>query len=169
MRTWYAFVAMAALTCIIAAACGVATATQAPVPAAAPAQPAMAAADSVQRYNDARVREVLAGISGRENEPAQNVFNNIQYLGAVPARTFLTIMNVGYARALGVTCSHCHDTGDYSSDDKRPKRATREMAVMHRMINQELAKMNELKTPKEQNRAINCFTCHRGMIDPREP
>ena len=43
----------------------------------------------------------------------------------------------------------------------------REMAVMHRMINQELGKMQHIRTPATQNRAINCATCHRGVAIPR--
>jgi hypothetical protein len=138
-----------------------------------------AAADSVrrdsleraarQRENDEEVAALLAGIGDQAGKPAGEVFENVQipWLKTVPARTFLSIMSGGYARALGVRCAHCHDTDDFSSDDKRPKRAAREMAVMHRMINQELAKMQHIRTPATENRAINCSTCHRGTIDPR--
>ena len=74
-------------------------------------------------------------------------------------------MESGYSRALGVTCLHCHVERNFASDDKRPKRAAREMAAMHRMINQQLAKMENLES-NPQNRAINCSTCHRGAINP---
>jgi hypothetical protein len=76
-------------------------------------------------------------------------------------------MNGGYARALGVRCTHCHVERDFSSDDKRQKRAAREMATMHWTINQTLAKMNNLSSAPEE-RFINCATCHRGRIDPGE-
>jgi hypothetical protein len=142
-----------------------------PEPAAPPAvavqAPATAANDSVQRINDRFVAQILSTIAGRESAPAESVFTNIQWLKNVPARQFLSIMNGGYARALGVTCTHCHVLGDFASDTKRPKRAAREMAVMHRMINQELRKMQNLR-PAE-NRAINCSTCHRGMVNPIGP
>jgi hypothetical protein len=78
-------------------------------------------------------------------------------------------MNGGYARALGVTCSHCHMTENFASDDRRPKRAARDMARMHWQINQELRAMENLATPPTQDRSINCATCHRGMINPRQP
>jgi hypothetical protein len=74
-------------------------------------------------------------------------------------------MNEGYSRALGVTCTHCHNDQNFASDEKRPKRAAREMAVMHRMINDALRKMQNIEIPPD-NRPINCFTCHRGAIDP---
>lgn len=54
---------------------------------------------------------------------------------------------------------------DFSSDDKRPNRAAREMAAMHRSINDQLAKMQNLG-PRPQGHFINCSTCHRGAVDP---
>ena len=74
----------------------------------------------------------------------------------------------GYAKALGVRCTHCHDERDFASDQKRPKRAAREMAAMHWGINQRLQRMENLKSPGDQ-RAINRGTCHRGSTDPHEP
>jgi cytochrome c553 len=90
----------------------------------------------------------------------------VKYLKAVPAGRLLLIMNRGYSRALGVRCTHCHDENNFASDDKRPKRAAREMAAMHRTINDTLRGMTNLEDDP-QKRAINCSTCHRGSIDPR--
>jgi hypothetical protein len=100
-------------------------------------------------------------IAGHESEPAGHVFKNVQFLKATPARTLLVIMNVGYAQALGVTCEHCHVADDFASDDKRPKRAAREMQAMHKMINDRLATLTETTGDVK---AINCSTCHRGSI-----
>ena len=122
---------------------------------------------SIQRDNDERVREVLASITGKEQLPAGQVFTNVKFLAGTNARTMVGIMNGGYAKALGVRCTHCHVEGDYASDDKRPKRAAREMQTMHRMINQQLGQMKEIKTPATANRAINCALCHRGSVIPR--
>ena len=124
-------------------------------------------ADTTQAFNDDAVRRVLAKIVGREKEPAGKVFENVKYLANVPAGTLVSIMRGGYAKALGVTCTHCHVPGDYAADDRRPKRAAREMQTMHRVINQELQKMDELQTPKTANRAINCSMCHRGQAIPK--
>lgn len=135
------------------------SATPTPPPAALPA-----AQSSNQEINSRFVKQISDRIAGHENEPAEQVFKNIQWLKGVPAGRLLLIMNLGYSRALGVNCSHCHVEQDFASDDKRPKRATREMAAMHRTINEQLKKMQNLE-PKP-NRAINCSTCHRGAIDP---
>src|SRR5215831_13801492 len=102
---------------------------------------------SVQQINDAFVRQIAAKIAGHENEPASQVFKNVKYLAATKASTLLIIMNVGYSKALGVRCTHCHNEADFSSDEKRPKQAAREMQVMHRGINEQLGKMEHLTQP----------------------
>lgn len=140
---------------------------QSPSPTPEPATQAhpATAQPSVQETNDALVRKLSKEIAGHEKEPADKVFKNIQILKTTPAGRLLLIMNLGYARALGVTCTHCHVEQDFSSDEKRPKRAAREMAAMHRLINDQLAKMQNLE-PRPQGHFINCSTCHRGAVDP---
>jgi hypothetical protein len=139
--------------------------------AASPPQPAgsqeQQSADraAIQHTNDDFVAKITKQIAGHEQEPAEKVFKNVQLMKSVPAARFLLIMNMGYARALGVTCTHCHVETDFSSDEKRPKRAAREMALMHRSINDELSKMQNLD-PNPQGHFINCSTCHRGSVDP---
>jgi hypothetical protein len=120
---------------------------------------------TVQQDNDAFVQRIARQIAGHEQEPAEKVFKNIRILNTTPAGRLLLIMNVGYSRALGVSCTHCHVERDFSLDDKRPKRAAREMAAMHRLINEQLATMQNLET-KPQGHFVNCSTCHRGAVDP---
>jgi len=122
---------------------------------------------SLQATNDRFVADILRKIACHESDPASQVFQNIQMFKATPARTLLAIMSVGYAPALGVSCTHCHAAGDFASDEKRPKRAAREMQAMHRSINDQLAKMQHLATPATDNRAVNCSVCHRGKVNPR--
>jgi hypothetical protein len=125
--------------------------------------------ESVQETNERLAQQVLKEIAGHENEPAEQVFMDIRIesLKKVPAARFVGIMKGGYAKALGVSCTHCHVESDFSSDEKRPKRAAREMAAMHRMINGQLREMKELEDPADK-RAINCSTCHRGAINPHD-
>jgi hypothetical protein len=162
---------------LILVACGVAAYKQgftqtlpqqqstAPKPNPGPAAPAQV--NPNQAVNDRYVAQILERIAGHENEPAEKVFKNIQLplLKSTPAKRLLLIMNLGYSRALGVACTHCHVEQDFSSDDQRPKRAAREMAVMHKLINEQLQKMQNLEIKPEQ-RFINCSTCHRGAINP---
>jgi hypothetical protein len=150
-----------------------ACATTAPPRTATPSAPQPAAAvtpfrNPNQEINDRYVQQIAERIAARKSELAAQVFENvrIEWLKTVPAETFLAIMNIGYSRALGVSCTHCHDDQKFASDEKRPKRAAREMAVMHRMINQQLRQMENVKSPTD-NRSINCFSCHRGTLDPK--
>jgi hypothetical protein len=124
---------------------------------------------SIQEFNDRLVQQLSKQIEGREDEPAERVFKNIklEWFKPIPAKQLLDIMNGGYARALGVRCIHCHVEEDFGSDERRPKRAAREMATMHWDINQRLAKMENLESSPE-DRFINCATCHRGATDPHE-
>jgi hypothetical protein len=126
---------------------------------------APANANPNQEINNRFVQQLSAKIAARENEPAEQVFKNIQWFKGIPAARLLRIMNMGYSRALGVSCTHCHVEEDFASDDKRPKRAAREMAAMHKAINEQLSKMQNLQ-PKSEVRAINCSTCHRGATNP---
>lgn len=128
---------------------------------------ATSAKPSVQEINDSFVAKFQKQIVRHEQDPAAQVFKNIQIpnLKKTPAARFLLIMNLGYAKALGVACTHCHVESDFASDEKRPKRAAREMAAMHFEINQELLKMQNL-APNPQGHFINCSTCHRGAVDP---
>ena len=127
------------------------------------------AQSSIQDFNDRFVQQISKQIAGQETQPSRLVFKNIrlQWFKDVPAQQLLDIMNGGYATALGVRCTHCHVEDDFASDEKRPKRAAREMAAMHWDINQRLAAMQNLEGAPEE-RFINCATCHRGSTDPHE-
>src|SRR5688500_4712661 len=92
-------------------------------------------ATSATRDDNPHVQELLQQIAGKENRPAGEVFKNVQLLKDVPAARFLRIMETGYAKSLGVGCEHCHVEERWEADEKRPKRATREMMKLVRDIN----------------------------------
>ena len=108
----------------------------------------------------AKLREA---IKGKEKEPAETVFKNIQTLKGVPAGRLLAIMEFGYARSLGVNCTHCHTPENWSSEDKNKKQITRDMALMQANINNQMLK--NIKNIGEKA-VINCTTCHRGQVIP---
>ena len=102
-------------------------------PPSKPQQPAatstpQAQESPTQELNNRFEKQIAERIAGREKDPAGKVFKNIQipWFKAVPAENFISIMNMGYSRALGVACTHCHVEQDFASDTKRPKRAGRE-------------------------------------------
>ena len=103
-------------------------------------------------------------IAGQENKPAEEVFKNIQMFKGMPAGRLLRVMELGFARSLGVNCTHCHAADAWEKEDKPTKQIAREMNAMMGVINDEqLKKIKNLKGP---NSIINCTTCHRGQTKP---
>lgn len=105
-------------------ACTIAAPPQTDTPAAARESAATTPSrePSTQEINDRYEQQIAERIASRKNEPAAQVFQNIQieWLKGVPAGRLLLIMNRGYSRALGVSCTHCHVEQDFASDEKRP-------------------------------------------------
>jgi hypothetical protein len=110
------------------------------------------------------VAELRKAIAGKEKEPAEKVFKNIQMLKGVPAERLLSIMDEGFRPALGAKCSFCHDPQNWASDDKDEKKAAREMMRMVQDINGKyLASMKGLES---DHPAVSCYSCHRGQEKP---
>lgn len=112
---------------------------------------------------DPHVTDLLRQIKGQENKPAGQVFKNVKILKDIPAGRFLRIMDIGYSRALGVGCEHCHSEDRWEADEKRQKHAAREMILLTQEINSRLETMEHIDTSEPQ---INCTTCHRGYVKP---
>ncbi len=126
--------------------------------------PRAAGQDSLAAQRDRLMNQVLQGIAGREDAPAESVFKNLRVLRGMPAGRIPRIMNIGFARSLGVTCDYCHLLGEWERDDKPKKEITRRMWEMMSTINNELlARIQGLQSPQP---AANCTTCHRGAIKP---
>jgi hypothetical protein len=112
----------------------------------------------------AALENLRKAIAGQENKPAEEVFKNIQISKGMPAGRLLRVMELGYARSLGVNCTHCHVAEAWEKEDKPTKQIAREMFAMMAVINNEqLKKIKNLKGP---NSIVNCTTCHRGQIKP---
>lgn len=130
----------------------------APVAPETPKQPA-------PKPQNPYVAELLRAIDGKEKLPSGEVFRNVQLLKDVPALRLLAIMEMGYSAALGVGCEHCHVVDRWEADEKRPKRAAREMILLSREIN---TRLKELPHIDNTDPFVNCMTCHRGKVKPNE-
>jgi hypothetical protein len=108
--------------------------------------------------------DLRKAIAGQESKPAGEVFKNIKMLNAMPAGRLLRVMELGYAKSLGVDCTHCHVPGQWEKEDKPTKQIARDMAAMAATINKEL--LPKIKNLKSAEPVINCTTCHRGQIKP---
>ena len=120
--------------------------------------------EAIQQFNRDKASEVAKLIAGQENKPAEVVFKNIKILNGVPAGHVLGIMQIGFARSLGVSCAHCHVPGQWEKDDKPAKQIARDMwAMMHTIDNNLLKNIDGLK---DRTPMVNCTTCHRGQLKP---
>ncbi|HRI02198.1 MAG TPA: c-type cytochrome [Pyrinomonadaceae bacterium] len=123
--------------------------------------PTPAVVEFDQKAALAKLREQ---IKGKEKEPSSTVFKNIQTMKDRPAAQLLAVMEFGYSRSLGVTCTHCHVADKWESEDKPTKQVAREMSTMVGKINGEMLK--GIKNLKSASPTINCTTCHRGQVVP---
>ena len=116
----------------------------------------------------AAIAKIRESIKGRENEPAGKVFKNVKDFAQIPAGRLLAVMEFGYARSLGVDCTHCHTPENWASDSMTEKRTARAMRAMVNRINGELLPSVEaFKNRTGRDRAVvNCTTCHRGAVIP---
>jgi hypothetical protein len=112
----------------------------------------------------AAIAELKKFIAGREEQPAVDIFNNIQSYKGVTAGRFLRIMEFGFTVSLGVDCTHCHKPGVWDSDEKPTKQIAREMTAMLNAINNEYLK--KIPNLRSTNPQVNCTTCHRGQRRP---
>jgi hypothetical protein len=158
MKTW--FLLCLALAFALAFVHGSDTATAQSTPADSAAQ--AWAAISVENHKDAE--EVRARIKDVAEAPDDSVFKNIKIQKGITASHLVNAMEFGYARALGVRCTHCHVAGKFDSEDKPQKQIARDMMLMQKAINDSLlAKIPNLKSAKP---VVNCTTCHRGQVKP---
>lgn len=124
-----------------------------PTPAATPAFDQAAA-----------LAKLRAQIKGKENDLAPTVFKNIQTMKNTPAGRLLAVMEQGFAKSLGVNCTHCHVPDKWEAEDKKQKQTARDMSAMVSTINKELLK--NIKNLKSEMPLVNCTTCHRGDVKP---
>jgi hypothetical protein len=103
----------------------------------------------------------MKAIAGKENQPAGEVFKNVQLMKTVPAGQFVTAMDQGIGRGTGKGCNDCHVTTDWASDTLARKKTARTMMGIVQSINaNELPKMGPGRGGAP--RTIQCLTCHRG-------
>jgi len=102
-------------------------------------------------------------IAGREQEPAEAVFKDIELFKGRTAQQLLAVMDLGFSRSLGVDCAHCHDVKDWPADTKKQKAVAREMSLMTRELN---ARLQTIDGIESEQPVVNCTTCHRGQKKP---
>lgn len=69
--------------------------------------------------------------------------------------------------ALGVRCDHCHVSGNFANDDKRPKQTARRMITMTVALNQEFFPAHQPAAGESKFGRVTCYTCHQGAVTPK--
>jgi len=120
--------------------------------------------DERQRY----IKEILDSIKGKESVMADSIFKNVNtFTGnqSIKATHFLAVMNY-WGEALGISCSGCHNTKDWSSDEKNEKNIARGMYNLRQIINKEIS--INIENEGKIKPLVNCGTCHRGNKIPEQ-
>ncbi len=121
--------------------------------------------DSLAKLRAAYVAQVMASIAGKENQPAEQVFKNVQVLKGITAAQLVRKMDSEYATAMSWNCTNCHrlaPQGNFASDTSKDKGRARFMQQMTDDINKgQLPKLYPKDTPH-----VTCMTCHRGYNEP---
>ncbi len=100
-------------------------------------------------------------IAGREQQPAEQVFKNIQTFKGMPAIRVLRIMEQAFVPNLGVSCSHCHMEKEWDSDAKPAKGIARNMWTLRAEWQEDVRKATGNK-----DAVVTCSTCHKGQPKP---
>ena len=105
---------------------------------------------------DEAIAEIKKRIAGREDEPAEKVFKNVEILKGKKASRLPGMMSA-LTGLLGVNCTYCHVKGQWDSEEKPTKQTARKMFLMIGGINKDYF---------EGKNAVSCWTCHRGNPHP---
>lgn len=107
------------------------------------------------------IEQLEKSIAGREQLPAEQVFKNIQTFKGRPAISVLRVMELAFVANLGVSCSHCHDTARWESDEKRAKPIARQMWNLRESTQEQVRKITG-----KADVPVTCYTCHKGQAIP---
>lgn len=127
-------------------------------------EPAVAGQTPDSFNQEKALAQLNAQISDRKNQPAEQVFKNIQILKGMPAGRLLRVMEGGFSKSLGVDCTHCHVAGQWEKEDKPTKQIARDMWAMMGSINTE--QLKKIRNLSSASPGVNCTTCHRGQVKP---
>lgn len=117
-------------------------------------QQSQPAVNSAER--DEAIAEIKKRIAGREDEPAEKVFKNIEILKGKKASRLPGMMSA-LTGLLGVNCTYCHVKDKWDSEEKPTKQTARKMFRMIGAINDDHF---------EGQNKVSCWTCHRGNPHP---
>ena len=108
-------------------------------------------------WQEEQLAEIQKRIAGREDEPAEKVFQNIEILKGKKASRLPGMMSA-LTGLLGVSCDYCHIPNHWEAEDKPAKQIARQHFKLIGQVNAVYF--------KGENK-VSCWTCHRGQ--PKAP
>src|SRR5215472_6075905 len=115
-------------------------------------------AQNTSRNRPYAAREEIQIPAGKENLPAEEVFQNIQILKGRPASQLPGMMKA-LNHLLGVQCAYCHVQGEWQNENPEPKKTARRMFQMLDNISAKYFDRRE---------EVSCWTCHHGSPKPSD-
>jgi len=100
--------------------------------------------------------ELLSTSLNAQDKATQPKFKNLQVLKDVPPDQLVPAMQF-ISASLGVECDFCHVRDAFDKDDKQAKQTARRMIRMVLALD---------KDQFQGQRAVTCYTCHRGSEKP---
>jgi len=101
--------------------------------------------------------------SGAQAQGFPKEFKNLQVVDKKIAPDDLKKMMNGFTEQLGVKCTFCHNTDNYSSDERKKKADARKMILL---VQHMTANKDKYFKAKADPAALSCGTCHRGKEEP---
>jgi hypothetical protein len=112
------------------------------------------------------IDEIKNDLKGVNTERADSIFKNLKLFkgeAGLKLTHFLGVMNY-WGRALGVSCTYCHDPKNWASENLMTKETARGMFELRQQINKQIS-LN-IKGLNEVKPLVNCGTCHQGKPIP---
>lgn len=123
--------------------------------------------DSLALERKHYINEIKDALKDNHIERADSIFKNLKIFegkSGLKLNHFLGVMNY-WGRALGVSCTFCHDPQNWASDEKKTKETARGMFELRQIINKQISlNIKGLATVKP---LVNCGTCHQGKAIPK--
>ena len=121
--------------------------------------------DTLEAERKMYIERVLSFIGSKENTRADSVFKNLKVMRGVSAKMLVSTVMYFWSQSLGVSCTHCHNTTNWASDEKPEKDIARSMVAMQSRIHREI--LDSLVMAYKISRPhLSCLSCHHGQAIP---
>jgi len=121
---------------------------------------------TIEEERNKYLSEVLEKVKDKKTASADSVFLNLRTFNGkqrLKVSHLLAVMNY-WSEALGVSCTHCHNTAKWESDEIPQKQIARDMYLLRQIINDQVQfSVKNFHNPVVE---VNCGTCHRGNPKP---